>query len=187
MAKLKERGFAENTIVIFSSDHGQYLGDYGFAGKWYPHEVSIRVPLIIHDPRLPNRFRGIRTKDFALSIDIGPTMLDYAGVKPPERVQGHSLVPITTASTPADWRKEYYYEHHFVPRPSWNMLLPRNEGIRTARWKYIQYIDSKPLFEELYDLDADPQEINNLAKKLEHAERIAAFRKQLAEMRAGVQ
>ena len=78
LAKLKERGFAENTIVIFSSDHGQYLGDYGLAGKWYPHEVSIRVPLIIHDPRLPNRFKGTRTKDFALSIDIGPTMLDYA-------------------------------------------------------------------------------------------------------------
>lgn len=183
MARLKERGFADNTIVIFSSDHGQYLGDYGFAGKWYPHEVSIRVPLIIHDPRLPNRFKGTRTSDFALSIDIGPTMLEYAGVKPPAQMQGRSLAPLTTAATPADWRKSYYYEHHFVPDPSWNMVLPRNEGIRTANWKYIQYIDSKPLFEELYDLEADPLEVNNLATDSSQADRIKTFREQLREMR----
>lgn len=181
MKKLKATGFADHTIIIFSSDHGQYLGDYGFAGKWFPHEVSIRVPLIIHDPRFPNRFRGTRTKDFALSIDLGPTMLDYAGVKPPERMQGCSLVPITTAQTPADWRTEYYYEHHFVPRPAWNMQVPRSEAIRTQRWKYIQYIDSDPLFEELCDLDADPWEVHNLAHKPEQAERIRKFRRRLQE------
>ena len=64
--KLKSAGFADNTVIIFSSDHGQYLGEYGYAGKWYPHEISIRVPLIVHDPRLPVDRRGARTDDFAL-------------------------------------------------------------------------------------------------------------------------
>ena len=110
-------------------------------------------------------------------------MLDYAGVTPPTRMQGRSLAALTKGNTPADWRKSYYYEHHFVPDPSWNMVLPRNEGIRTARWKYIQYIDSKPLFEELYDLDADPLEINNLAAHRSQSARIKRFRQQLREMR----
>ena len=142
MQKLQSRGFADNTVVIYTSDHGQYLGDYGFAGKWFPHEASIRVPLIIHDPRLANQLKGTRTRDFALSIDLGPTLLDYAGVDVPARMQGRSLVPIVRAETPANWRQDYYYEHHFVPDPAWNMVLPQSEAIRTERWKYIQYIES---------------------------------------------
>lgn len=186
VAKLNSKGFAENTILLYSSDHGQYLGDYGFAGKWYPHEVSIRVPLIIVDPRLPESRHGERTHDFALSIDLGPTMLNYAGVSVPEGMQGKSLAGVVAGQTPDDWRKEYYYEHHFVPRESWNMLLPRNEGIRTQKWKYIQYIDSNPLFEELYDLDIDPLETENLATDPLHADRIQQFRDQLVEMRESV-
>ena len=144
------------------------------------------MPLIVYDPRLPVGRRGARTDDFALSIDIGPTMLDLAGVATSERMQGRSLAPILRGETPADWRTEFYYEHYFVPRPEWNMRIPRNEGIRTARWKYIQYIDSDPLFEELYDLDADDQEAVNLAIDPDQADRIQAFRQQLVQMRASV-
>ncbi len=72
VAALERLGLAENTVIVFTSDHGQYLGDYGLAGKWYPHEVSIRVPLIVHDPRLPESRRGVRTQEFALSIDLAP-------------------------------------------------------------------------------------------------------------------
>lgn len=183
LQKLKTAGFAENTVVIFSSDNGQYLGEFGFAGKWYPHEVSIRVPLIVHDPRLPNARRGARTKDFALSIDIAPTILALAGQKPPKVMQGRSLVPILQGNTPADWRTEYYYEHHFEP-PWKGMTIPKSEGIRTRRWKYIQYVDSKPLYEELYDLNVDPHESVNLATRPRHAARIARFRRQLVQMRA---
>jgi arylsulfatase A-like enzyme len=183
LKKLNAAGFADNTVVIFSSDHGQYLGEYGFAGKWYPHEVSIRIPLIVFDPRLPKSRRGARTKDFALSIDIAPTILELAGVRPPKSIQGRSLLPVLRGETPADWRKDYYYEHHFKP-PWKGMTIPRNEGIRTQRWKYIQYIDSKPLYEELYDLDVDPHETANLATKPLHAARIGRFRKQLVQMRA---
>eukprot|EP00913_Durusdinium_trenchii_P013425 g12606.t1 len=182
--KVKNSGFADNTVIIFSSDHGQYLGEYGFAGKWYPHEVSIRIPLIVFDPRLPKPRRGVRTSDFALSIDIAPTILNLAGVKPPQKMQGRSIVPILAGNTPADWRTEYYYEHYFAPPSAWKgMSIPRNEGIRTQRWKYIQYIDSKPLYEELYDLDTDPHETRNLATRPQHAERMRAFRKKLIRMR----
>lgn len=185
VAALEERGLADNTVILFSSDHGQYLGDYGLAGKWYPHEVSIRVPLIIHDPRLPAERRGVRLADFALSIDLAPTMLDLAGVDVPPRMQGRSLLPLLRGERPADWRQEFFYEHHFVP-PWEGMSIPRSEAIRTQCWKYIQYIDSRPLFEELYDLETDPLETVNLATQPQHRERMEAFRRQLATMRASV-
>ena len=186
VAALEAGGFADNTVIIYTSDNGQFLGEYGFAGKWYPHEPSIRVPLIVYDPRLPAERRGTRTNDFALSIDIAPTILALAGIDAPQRMQGRSLLPVLQGQTPADWRTEYYYEHYFEP-PWEGMYIPRNEGIRTERWKYIQYIDSQPLFEELYDLDADPGESMNLATRPEHAERMEHFRQRLSEMRQAVQ
>lgn len=185
VAKLQQRGLANETVLIFTSDHGKYLGDYGLAGKWYPHEVSIRVPLIVCDPRMPASQAGTRRSEFALSIDLAPTMLALAGVDVPSRMQGRSLLPVLHGQTPADWRTEFYYEHHFIP-PWEGMSIPRNEAIRTPRWKYIQYIDSKPLFEELYDLDTDPLETVNLAGRPEHAERMESFRRQLVAMRAAV-
>lgn len=185
VAELENLGFANDTVVIFSSDHGQFLGEYGLAGKWYPHEPSIRIPLIIHDPRSAEQLRGTRRDDFALSIDLAPTMLDLADVEIPAAMQGRSLRPLIDGRVPDDWRQEMYYEHHFVP-PWPGMTIPRNEGIRTHRWKYIQYIDSKPLFEELYDLAVDPHETVNLASEPRHAQRIESFRKQLKEMRAAV-
>ncbi len=182
---LRAAGFADNTVIIFSSDNGQFLGEYGFAGKWYPHEPSIRVPLIVYDPRLPESRRGTRSDDFALSIDIAPTILDMAGIRPPDSMQGRSVTPLLQGETPADWRQEYYYEHYFDP-PWEGMYIPRNEGIRTERWKYIQYIDSQPLYEELYDLQVDPEETINLAGRDEHGERIDEFRKSLRRMREAV-
>ena len=182
--RLQAKGFADNTILIFSSDHGQFLGEYGFAGKWYPHEVSIRVPLIVYDPRLTEARKGMRSSDIALSIDRAPTMLELAGIQPPAVMQGRSLVPVYQEKTPADWRKEYYYEHYFEPDPSWNMYIPRNEGIRTEDWKYIQYIDIEPPYEELYDLTQDPHEMNNLASDPAQLDRITKFRDQLIQMRA---
>ena len=88
--------------------------------------------------------------------------------------------------TPGEWRTEYFYEHHFVPKPSWNMSIPRSEGIRTKRWKYIQYIDSEPLFEELYDLQNDSLETKNLATVPAHKERMKEFRQKLIRMRTSV-
>ena len=100
VAKLEKSGHADNTVIIFTSDHGQYLGDYGFAGKWYPHDASVRVPLIIADPRLPQDRHNTRTKDFALSIDLAATMLDLAGAEVPQQIQGPKPGPNHPRPTP---------------------------------------------------------------------------------------
>ena len=168
---LAKHGFAGDTVIIFTSDHGFYLGEYGFAGKWYPHEVSIRVPMIVHDPRVPAAARAIRREQIALSIDIAPTILDYAGVDVPASMQGASLAPLASDAPPGSWRTEFFYEHHFA-----HARIPRSEGVRTPRWKYLRYLDSRPLHEELYDLENDPREKENLASAPDHAQDLATLR-----------
>lgn len=172
--KLRQKGFADNTIVIFTSDHGFYLGEYGYAGKWYAHEVSIRIPLIVFDPRLPESQRGTRRDQTALSIDMAPTMLALGGIKPHDRMQGRDIMPLVR-NEPVDpaWRDTFFYEHNFA-----HARIPRNEGVRTPRWKYMRFIDSQPLYEELYDLQADPIEEHNLAADPAHAPTLNAMREQ---------
>jgi arylsulfatase A-like enzyme len=178
VAELEKRELADNTVIIFTSDHGFYLGEYGFAGKWYAHDVSIRVPLIVADPRLPKPRQAARRNEMALSIDLAPTMLAMAGVDAPPRMQGQSLMPLLAGATP-DWRREFFYEHHFQhPR------IPVNEGVRTERWKYMRFVDSEPLYEELYDLSSDPLEEHNLASAAEHSKMLAQMRARWETLRA---
>ena len=175
---LEQQGLTDNTVIIYSSDHGFYLGEYGYAGKWFGHDISIRVPLIIHDPRLPASQKGTRRNEIALSIDLAPTMLSLAGIQPPDTMQGRDLTPVLQNQTPVDWRTTFFYEHNFVhPR------IPRNEGVRTPRYKYLRYIDSQPLFEELYDLEADPAETVNLATHPAHQQTLQTMRTQWATLR----
>ena len=169
--KLKEKGASDNTIILYHGDNGFYLGERGFAGKWYPHEVSLRVPLVIYDPRLPASQRGTRRDQTALSIDLAPTMLAMADVEIPERMQGENLVPLLQGKSPA-WRSEFFYEHLFDHK-----TIPRTEGVRDQRYKYIRFVDSDPLCEELYDLDNDQDEAHNLAKKPEYAKTLEVMRK----------
>ncbi len=159
---LREQELLEDTVILFHSDNGFYLGERGFAGKWFGHEESIRVPLVVFDPSLPERQRGTRRQQFALSIDIAPTILEMAGAVIPEGVQGRSLVPVLAESSHS-WREEFFYEHLFE-----HPAIPRSEGVRTQRHKYLRYLDSDPLYEELYDLEKDPHEANNLAGQPAH-------------------
>jgi arylsulfatase A-like enzyme len=175
---LEQMGTASNTIVIFSSDNGFFLGERGLAGKWLMHEESIRVPLIIYDPRLGNGTRAGSVDATALNIDLAPTMLDYAAVEIPQGMQGRSLRPWVEGREVADWREDWFYEHHFGPH-----IIPRSEGVRTDRWKYIRYIDADPMVEELYDLKSDPMEENNLAGISEHEEKMERMRRRWAELR----
>jgi arylsulfatase A-like enzyme len=170
VTELQRRNLAGNTVVVFTSDNGFYLGEYGFAGKWYAHEVSIRVPMIVADPRLPNERHGVRRAEMALNIDVAPTILSAAGVEMPARMQGQSLAPLLAGDSP-EWRHEFFYEHHFNhPR------IPKSEGVRTERWKYMRFVASQPLYEEMYDLAADPLEEHNLAGVPEHAATLAEMR-----------
>ncbi len=158
-AALAARGLDRNTVVVFASDHGAFMGAHGLSGKWLMYEESIRFPLIIADPRLPASTRGRRSA-MALNIDLAPTFLAIAGVPIPAAMQGVDLQPLLrdpAARVHSDW----YYEHVFTDperRP-----IPKVEGVRTERWKYIRYPETSPLVEELFDLAADPHEENNLS------------------------
>ncbi len=161
LATLQRRGLRDNTIVIYTGDNGFYLGEHGLAGKWFMHEESIRVPLIVHDPR-PGAVSGIRNDELALNIDVAPTMLELAGLQPPSATQGRSLAPILRGQR-TNLRDDFFYEHRF--EHAW---IPKTEGVRTRRWKYTQYIEEPDRFEELYDLAADPLEERNLARSPAH-------------------
>jgi arylsulfatase A-like enzyme len=154
--KLEAKGLAENTVVIFTSENGMFMGEYGFTGKWYPHEESLRIPLIVHDPRRDASERGRRLDEMALTLDMAPTILDLAGVENRAAMQGRSLVSLLDGEK-TSWRTEFFYEHLFEhPR------IPATEAIRTERWKYIRYVDRVPVYEQLFDLKNDPSEVEDL-------------------------
>ena len=180
VARLKEKGLDGNTVIIFSGDNGFYLGERGMAGKWFPHEVSIRVPLVIYDPRLPAERRGTRRREMALSIDLAPTMLEMAGVEPPEAMQGCSLAPLVAGAKPP-WRSEFFYEHLFQ-----HERIPACEGVRDEQFKYIRFVDQDPPYEELYDLRNDPNEAHNLAGDPTHAGALERMRAKWARWREQV-
>jgi len=156
--ELEKLGQAENTIIVLMGDNGFYLGEHGMAGKWYGHEESIRVPLIIYDPRLPKSLRGQIREEMALNIDIAPTLLEFADVVIPKVMQGKSLKKIIYGKS-TEWRDEFFYEHSFQYDP-----IPKSEGVVSKRYKYLRYPEAEPVFEELYDLKTDPFEERNLSE-----------------------
>jgi len=178
--ELKDLGIENNTIVIYTSDNGSMRGAHGIAGKWNMYEESIRVPMMVLDPRLSNSTHGHRSQ-MALNIDIAPTIVELAGLQVPEAMQGASLIPLLN-DTMKSWRKYWYYEHD-NPRDYYKNKLPRCEGVRTERWKYIRYKDTDPLQEELFDLQEDPLELNNLIDNPEQTVIVKELRARLYELR----
>ena len=154
--KLEEKGMADNTIVIYTGDNGYYMGDRGFAGKWSHFEESLRVPLIIYDPRLPKNKRDRVVDPMAISLDITATILDVCGVDVPSKYQGRSLVSVLDGKTPRNWRKDYYCEHHMD-----NASIPKWYGVRGQRYTYANYYEENA--ELLYDLKTDPTQLKDLA------------------------
>lgn len=167
LAELEKLGLRENTLIVYTGDNGFYLGEHGLAGKWFMHEESIRVPLIVHGPGIQ---AGRRVDAMSLNVDLAPTVLDLAGVATPSEMQGRSLRPWLEGRTPA-WRREWFYEHKFN-----NGWIPPTEGIRTERWKYTRYPQESPVFEELYDLNVDPLEERNLSSDPAHRETLESLR-----------
>jgi arylsulfatase A-like enzyme len=163
MQAVRDLGADDNTVVMFTSDHGSFYGEHNFGGKWLMNEESIRSPMIVCDPRLPAELRGATRDQMVLNVDRCPTLLDLAGIPVPPGVQGRSLLPLMQGDRQSPWRTEWFYEHHYLPT-----LIAPSEGIRTARWKYVRYSDAQPLYEQLFDLSADPREQNNLATQPEH-------------------
>ncbi|GAB3016131.1 sulfatase family protein [Spirosoma pulveris] len=163
---LRERGLSDNTIIVYTSDNGFYEGEYGFADKWYGHELSIRVPLIIYDPRRPER-QGRTTDRYTLNIDFAPTLLTLAGIPVPGRMQGRSLTQLMDnrdgAPLKTPWRTEFFFEHMFN---SPAVFIPQTEGVLSADRKYVHYFNLRQptdSYEEVYNLRTDPLELRNLA------------------------
>lgn len=168
---LQKKGFAENTVVIYTADNGYYMGDRGFAGKWSHYEQSLRVPLIIDDPRLRNDKSNKLSKQMAVNLDLPATMLELAGVAIPEKYQGKSLLPILRGETPASWRTDLFNEHHFNHRS-----IPKWRGVRGERYTYARYYEQKPVYEFLHDLANDPDQLTNLAQDPKHAATLQRMR-----------
>ena len=154
-AQLKQQGLDKNTVIIVMGDNGYFLGERQLADKWLLYDNSVRVPLIIYDPRT-DIHRDV--DDMALNIDVPATIADIAGVKQPVTWHGHSLLPLVWGTNKRIDRDTVLIEH------LWEFNnIPPSEGVRTNQWKYFRYVNDKSL-EELYDLSNDPQEINNLAR-----------------------
>ena len=167
---LEERELKDNTIIIFASDHGLLMGEYGMGGKALLYDLTSKIPCFINDPGIPDQMRGKTLDHLVSSLDITATILEYAGIQVPEHMEGKSLVPLM-ANTELPWREEIFLENLFTGRDN-----PFCEGIRQGNWKYIRMFDGKvdylekdvdfrdrkPDFEQLFNLEEDPGEYHNL-------------------------
>lgn len=148
---LDESGLADNTLVMYSSDQGFYLGEHGMYDKRWMYEESLGMPLIARWPGVIKP--GARIDALTQNIDFAPTFLDATGLGIPEDIQGESLLPLMQGKTPKDWRKSLYY--HYYEKGEHN--VPPHEGVRTERYKLIHYYETDEW--ELFDLQRDPQEM----------------------------
>jgi arylsulfatase A-like enzyme len=162
MDYLKKNGLDKNTLVIYTSDQGFYLGEHGWFDKRWMFEESYRTPLLIQWPG--TIVPGSVNKDMVSNVDFAETFLDIAGVKVPSDMQGRSMVPILKGKTPANWRKEHYYHYYEYPGPH---MVKRHYGISTERYKLIHYYYDIDEW-ELYDIQADPQEMKNVYNDLSY-------------------
>jgi len=181
LAELERRGLADNTVVIYTGDNGYYMGQRGFAGKWSHYEESLRVPLIVHDPRLPKQRRGTTNEATALNIDIPATMLELAGVSVPDHYAGRSVVGLMKGRTPPDWRRDFFCEHLMDT----GTRIPKWEGVRGERYVYARYFQQEPVYEFLHDLKRDPDQLRNLASDPAHAAVLARMRARCDKLRDG--
>ncbi len=170
MEALEEQGLAENTIIVYTADNGFHMGNRGFAGKWSHYEESLRVPMVVYDPRVSPKARGQVREESVLNLDLPSTFLKWADVKIPECYQGLSFDGLVSGKGAGEWRKHTFHEHFAVPQ-----RIPAFEGLRGKRFKYVRYV-YQGNYEFLHDLEKDPDELNNLAKEPEYRKTLLAMR-----------
>lgn len=189
LADLQRRGLAQNTVIIYASDHGLLMGEYGMGGKELLYDLSVKIPCFIHDPAISAELRGRQLEQLVSSLDIASTILDYAGIGSLEFMDGASLRPLVEGRE-VPWRDDLFLESLFTWRDN-----PFLEGIRAEQWKYIRMFDGTapykeqdvdfgdrhPDFEQLFNLESDPGERHNLVSSLEHREVLDALRQRCVE------
>ena len=156
--ELKGQGVYANTLIVFIGDNGYFHADRGLADKWYPYEESIRVPLIVRDPRLAALRRGSTLDQLALNIDVAPTIVSAAGVPVPSVMQGEDLSPLYLRSPLPAWRDEFFYEHPTVTSKD---RIPSSQAVVRRDWKYVEWPEFD--YRQLFNLNDDPGELGNLA------------------------
>jgi hypothetical protein len=165
MDALDRTGFATNTVVIYTSDNGFYLGEHGLGDKRSAYEESLRVPFLVRYPALGSAARGRTVDQMVLNLDLAPSLLELAGVPAPKELQGRSWRPLLTSS-PSNWRQSWFYEY-FAERQK-NSRVPDITAVRTVDAKLIKYM-GKEDWTEMFDLKHDPYELRNLFHDPSHA------------------
>jgi sugar lactone lactonase YvrE len=175
---LAEQGYADNTVILFASDNGMMVGDHGLRGKWLPHEASIRIPLIVHDPRSGSDRRGVACNEMVLNIDWAPTLLSLAGCTVPAQMQGRDLSPLLRGEK-ISWRTDFYYEHSWTAEGR----IPASEAVRGLDWKLVRYPGIEPPVEQLFHLSEDPEELRNVIGETENLEPLNRLRARMDMLR----
>ena len=174
---LDEAGLSDNTIVVYTSDQGFFLGDHGLYDKRFMYEHALRMPLLM---RYPKEIKPGTTSDhIVLNLDFASTLLDYAGVAIPSDIQGQSFRPIAQGQAPGNWRRAMYY--HFYEKA---YRIGPHEGIRTQRYKLIHFLYGDEGW-ELYDLEEDPHEMDNLYGHPENQQLVRQLKKRMETLKKG--
>lgn len=173
---LKDNDLEDNTVVVYSSDQGFYIGDHGWYDKRWMYEESLKMPLIIKWPGVTQP--GSVDQHLVQNLDYAETFLEMAGAPIPEDMQGRSLVPLLQGQSVDDWRQSIYY--HYYEYPSVHMV-PRHNGVRTDRFKLMQFYEFGEW--EFYDLEKDPNELTNAYRDPVYQEQISSLKQELESLR----
>ena len=178
MNYLEKIGELDNTIIIYTSDQGFFLGEHGWFDKRFMYEECQRMPLIIRYPKAIKA--GSVSNAISMNVDFAPTFLDFAGVEIPSDIQGASLKPILVneGKAPADWRKAAYYHYYEYPAEH---MVKRHYGVRTDRYKLIHFYNDIDAW-ELYDLEKDPAEMHNVINDPAYSEVLADMQEELKKL-----
>lgn len=173
---LEENGLSDNTIIVLTSDQGFYLGEHGFFDKRFIYEESIRMPFMVKYPKMIKK--GSVNEDIVTNIDIAPTLLDLANISTNQEMQGQSFKSLLKGKTPKDWQKGMYY--HYYEFPYWHHVQP-HYGIRTKKYTLAHFYYNIDVW-ELYDLEKDPNQINNIINNPEYANVISELKLELKQL-----
>ena len=177
--ELEDQGILDDTLIIFTTDNGYFHAEHGLADKWYPYQESIRVPLIVRDPRMQKENVGQLNDEFTLSIDLSPTILGAAGLPTPNVMHGRDFSSLYTGKgDTSPWRKEFFYEHPIHLKKE---VIPASEALVRKNYKYMLWPDYD--VEQLFDLTNDTYELNDLIESESHKELLSEMRTRFNELK----